>query len=121
MKKTAAKVEEEVMTRILSGEAYADISRDTNVAVSTIKKIKKRNYEAFYEAESTSKRSIIDEMRIANMRAMQAINHVLDKDQEGEITLTIKELLAISHEMYKHTAIYSTPVRYINSPNHSLQ
>lgn len=109
MKKTSKIVEMEVMKRILAGELYASISAETGVPVSTIKKIKKRNYEAFESRIKSVENSIYEDMERMLKQSYRSLSNILDRDASGEITLSVRDLVSISSEMYKQTVINSTP------------
>ncbi len=107
MKKTANATEVAIVKRILEGDAYADISADTGVAVSTIKKIKKRNYERFFTSDIAAKFTIYEEMRIIISRTNQQILRRLDAEENN---MSISELLAILDSVDKRTAIKPPPI-----------
>ena len=105
MRATPLIKESEIISRILLGEKYSDISSKTGVAVSTIKKIKKRNQAKFIEINEAVTVSVIDEVRLALGKTYKALNRLLDKDQAGDINLSVRALLIISNAMYKQSAI----------------
>lgn len=91
------------MRRILVGDAYKDIAADTGVAVSTIKKIKKRNYQAFWEEEAKDPEStLFEEMRLLMARANFRLSYRVDHDG---FEMPVKDLLAIVREMHRQTVI----------------
>ena len=103
MRRTSPKVEQSIMHRILMGDAYKDIAADTGVAVSTIKKIKKRNYQAFWEKEAKDPDStLFEEMRLIMARANFRLSYRVD--HEG-FEMPVKDLLAIVREMHRQTVI----------------
>ena len=103
MRRTLPKVEQNIMHRILMGDAYKDIAADTGVAVSTIKKIKKRNYQAFWEKEAKDPEStLFEEMRLIMARANFRLSYRVD--HEG-FEMPVKDLLAIVREMHRQTVI----------------
>jgi hypothetical protein len=118
MRATPLIKESEIISRILLGEKYSDISLKTGVAVSTIKKIKKRNQAKFIEINDAVTVSVIDEVRLALGKTYKALNRLLDKDQAGDINLSVRELLIISNAMHKQSVINypsrSTPLSIQN-------
>lgn len=112
MRRTLHKVEQNIMHRILAGDAYKDIAADTGVAISTIKKIKKRNYDMFWAQDATRDVSIKNEM----FRILSNTNRVISRklDRYGE-KLSVKELLDISQEMHKQSVIDSN-LRRVGTP-----
>lgn len=109
MKRTSKIVEMEVMKRVLAGELYASISESTGVPVSTIKKIKKRNYEAFAAHAESINSSIYVDMEKMLKQSYLSLSNILDRDASGEINLSVRDLITISSEMHKQTVINSTP------------
>ena len=99
--------EEQIVIRILSGEAYKDIASGTGVAISTIKKIKKRNLKTFWEQDAKNENSLHDEMKLLISRANQTLSRKLDK--EGD-SMSVRDLLYIIKTMNKQTAI-NLPLR----------
>lgn len=106
------------MHRILMGDAYKDIAADTGVAVSTIKKIKKRNYQAFWEKEAKdSESTLFEEMRLLMARANFRLSYRVE--HEG-FEMPVKELLAIVREMHKQTVINANLGRRATTVNSDL-
>lgn len=108
MKRTSQALEEEVMRRIFAGDLYKEIAEGTGVAVSTIKKIKKRNYEMFWAHDTTRKVSMYDEMRLLTSRANHALSRKLDRQGED---MSVRDLLNIIKAMDKRIAIKSPPIK----------
>ncbi len=110
MRRTAIEVERKVIEMILLGAPYVQISAETSVAVSTIKKIKKRSLVAFREVDEQAKLSVYEEVSELIRKTNSGINRILDMEERGEIRLSVSELLAISREMWKQTTT-SSPLR----------
>ena len=111
MRATPAHLEAEVISRIILGERYADISKNTGVAISTIKKIKKRNYSKLTETKLAINNSVTDEVVRINEKTYRSISKLLDRDLTGEISLSVGELLAISSAMHARTIINAPPIK----------
>lgn len=105
MRKTEAAVEERIVTLIALGYRYADISQKTGVAVPTIKKIKKRSQERLDKVEEQVIERHVYEVSQMLKKTYHLINRLLDKDEAGLVEVSIKDLLLISNEMHKQTAI----------------
>lgn len=109
MRKTEASLEQSIVTLIAIGTRYADISQKTGVAVQTIKKIKKRNHDKLNRVEERVIERHADEVSKMLNKTYYLINRLLDKDEEGLIELSIKDVLLISNEMCIQSTINLTP------------
>ncbi len=116
-RKTLPTTENEVISLILAREKYADIAVKTGVPASTIKKIKRRNYEQFETLESEATIERLESINTLVKRANLQISKVFDKAERGEVELTVHELVIVSKEMYKQSTINSSPL----SPARRLQ
>lgn len=105
MRRIEAAVEQRVITLIALGYRYADISQKTGVAVPTIKKIKKRSQHRLDKVEERVIEKHVDEVSQMLKKTYRLINRLLDKDEAGLVEVSIKDLLLISNEMYRQTAI----------------
>lgn len=105
MKRVNPVVEQRVATFMALGYAYADISEKTGVAVPTIKKIKKRNQERLSKVEERVIEKHADEVTAILRKTYRQINRLFDKEERGEIELSINDVLAISNEMHKQTTL----------------
>lgn len=99
------------MSQILFGDPYADISDRTGVPVSTIKKIKHRNYAQLQAVKHDAMAKQTDEISALVKRSNGMINRLLDKADRGELEVSITDLVSISREMYRQTTINPTPIR----------
>lgn len=104
-------MESEIIKRILNGDVYALISADTGIAVSTIKKIKKRQYEALAQAKKEGQLSIAEQYRLINCRIIRKLNAAVTEYPEPGKDLTVSELLGIIRITHKHSLIKSPPYR----------
>lgn len=107
MRRTDANTEQEIVRLIALRERYADISKKTGVAVPTIKKIKKRSQERILHIEVRVTEKLADDISTTLKQTYRLINRLLDKDEEGLIDLSVKDLLLISNEMHRQTTINS--------------
>lgn len=105
MKRVDPVSENRIVTLIALGYAYADISLKTGVAVPTIKKIRRRSQKRLDEVEERVIEKYVDEVTTILQKAYREINRVLDKSERGLIELPIKDLMAISNEMYRQTTV----------------
>lgn len=105
MRRTEAAIEQRVVRLIALGYRYGEISNRTGVAVPTIKKIKKRSQKQLNTVQEQVIERHVDEVSALQQKTYHLINRLLDKDEQGLISISIRDLLTISSEMHRQTAI----------------
>ena len=115
-KKTNPETERLVLTRIAQGVRYVDISEETAVPVSTIKKIKARNIDLLAEI----KRLNIKQEAAVVVRNLQKAHKLLEKRLDralaGQEPITPRELVYIAKEMFNQSQIEQhKPTTIINN------
>lgn len=99
MKRTNPETENHVLSLIMLGYPYPDIAEKTGVAVSTVKKIKARNKQAYEAGKRELVQFTADAARVSLQRVYTLLNKHLD--ERGD-TMSIDELLAIADQMHVH-------------------
>jgi hypothetical protein len=115
--RTDPELERQVVTLIARGDRYANISHDTGVPVPTIKKIKRRNLAAIIEIEHRVVEWQAKTARRMLQKSYTQLERELDRALAGEIDIGIRELVAISREMFKQVQVEETmPAATVGSP-----
>lgn len=87
MRKTQFTVELKIVRLIFEGYKYADIENRTNVAISTIKKIKKRNRAAFRKLEEKTLKAETDKQGDVAGQISELFGKRLERSQKDEAEL----------------------------------
>jgi hypothetical protein len=99
-RRTEAHTENKIITMIAVGVRYAEISEHTGVAISTIKKIRKRNEAQFEKVEQQIVDWRASEAKKILQQTYKLLGNRLDRAEAGLEEISIMELLAISRAMF---------------------
>jgi hypothetical protein len=105
MRRIKPQVEQQVLTQILLGQSYADIAKETGVAVSTIKKVRARNKRLLQINKDEIEHWTADEAREPLKRLYKLIGNALDEADRGEREIPVKDLVLLSNQMVLHSQI----------------
>lgn len=111
MRRTSPDKEQEVLTSILMGDAYAVVSQKTGVPVSTIKKIKKRSDIQMAQLYSHVVHEQADSAHELLQQTNKQIARLLAQDELGLITISVNDLCRISTAMHAQTMVNSSPLK----------
>lgn len=115
MRRTSPDKEQEVLTSILMGDAYAVVSQKTGVPVSTIKKIKKRSDIQLAHLHA----QVVQEQAESAQELLQQTNkriaRLLALDKMGVITISVSDLCRITEAMHAQTIINSSPLKSVQT------
>ncbi|MBP9852840.1 MAG: hypothetical protein QG640_618 [Patescibacteria group bacterium] len=111
MKRTSPDKEREVLTSILMGDTYSEVSQKTNVPVSTIKKIKKRNDAAIAQSYTKHADEQADSAKELLQKTNKRIARLLALDGMGAINISVADLCRISEAMHAQTLVDSSPLK----------
>jgi len=116
-KRTPPYTERKVITLIAVGLRYADISEQTGVAVSTVKKIKKRNTVQLVQVEERITDYQVDEATRILRQTYKLLSKILDQAEAGSADISIRDLLAISKEMFSRSEVTKAdhPIKPVNT------
>lgn len=103
--RTDHKTELQVITRIARGIKYQEIYEEVGVPVSTIKKIKRRNVELLFEVkQEIIKKDAVTAARILH-KSRTLLERRLDRALAGLETISTKELVATTKEMFSQSQV----------------
>jgi DNA-binding CsgD family transcriptional regulator len=114
--RTRPEVERSVVELIALGTRYSDISRQTGLHISTIKKIKRRNKEIVLRIQHELVTRQIKAAQRIHGKAIQLIARYMNDIDAGKQSVSIMELLAISKEMHRQSLLDPEPVNPTPSP-----
>lgn len=104
-KRTDPELERRIVTLIARGYTYPSISLETDVPVSTIKKISKRNQESIAKVKAGVVRWQIKSARRILEMSHKEIEKKLDLAMVGEEDIPIRDLVSISKEMFSQSQV----------------
>ena len=107
MKRTPSSLEKTVMERVLKGDLYAHIARDTGLGVSTIKKIKKRNLEAYRKAKFEDRLNILYLIKKQQISLIREFERRLKRSDELSITELMKIASAAADIHYANSYYFA--------------
>lgn len=115
MRRTSPDKEREVLTSILMGDTYSDVSSKTGVPVSTIKKIKHRNNEEVARSYAKVTEDHSNSAKDLLQQTNKQIGRLLILDRLGAIDISVNDLCRISSAMHAQTLINSTPTKSLKT------
>lgn len=97
--------EKKILAMIATGTRYADISQETGLSISGIKKVKKRNPIALTKMEEIiTEKQAISASRLLE-KSNREIEKKLDKASADEEDINLRDLVGVSKEMFSQSQI----------------
>lgn len=114
--KTKPAAERKVVELIALGTRYVDIYEETGVAVSTVKKIKRRNKPAIYHIQQELLHQQTQVAKRLRQKSLRLISDFLSDVEVGIKDASLAELVAVSKEMHRQSMQEPEPARIADSP-----
>lgn len=115
MRRTSPDKEQEVLTSILMGDTYSVASQKTNIPISTIKKIKKRNDKAVSEPYAKLAGQQAENALGLLQQTNKKIARLLALEGMGAIEMSVNDLCRISNAMHAQTLVNPTHTRSLKT------
>lgn len=115
MRRTSANKERQVLSLILTGRQYADISKATGIPISTIKKIKQRHDKEVVGAYAKAAEAHVSDVNSLLNQANRQISKLLTKAEIGTLDISVTDLCRISNAMYAQTTASSSPFKSLKT------
>jgi hypothetical protein len=100
MKRTSPQKEQQVLTQILLGQSYPDISKETGVPASTIKKIRARHKVNAQAMITEVEQESVKQAKASLQKARDLLGSYLDEALMGLRHLSINEMILVSNQMF---------------------